>query len=213
MKLNNIKKGAMFGLDARIALAIFGALSVISGAALYSAIQNAKTEQYRQFFLEMEKAALAYYLDTGEDVPQHSGGTYAISSVLVDNVYSNPLWKGPYIDGEVYNTSHIKNNFTKKYISDDAYFNIKLNKNISGYCVVGDKDCFSFFGISYRGDKADENTDKGFTSIQEIFDTLDKDIDDSDGWLGGKVRIYSAGSGSSFTKSVYYKVDIPRVLK
>jgi len=27
------KKGAMFGLDARIALAIFGALSVASGAA------------------------------------------------------------------------------------------------------------------------------------------------------------------------------------
>jgi hypothetical protein len=29
------KKGAMFGLDARIALAIFGALSVISGVASY----------------------------------------------------------------------------------------------------------------------------------------------------------------------------------
>ena len=37
-----MKKGAMFGLDARIALAIFGALSVISGAALYSAIQDAQ---------------------------------------------------------------------------------------------------------------------------------------------------------------------------
>tara|TARA_Y100001960_G_scaffold319101_1_gene389950 strand:- start:3597 stop:3728 length:132 start_codon:yes stop_codon:yes gene_type:complete len=38
------KKAAMFGLDARIALAIFGALSVISGAVLYSAIQDAKAE-------------------------------------------------------------------------------------------------------------------------------------------------------------------------
>lgn len=35
------KKSAMFGLDARIALAIFGALSVITGAALYSAINKA----------------------------------------------------------------------------------------------------------------------------------------------------------------------------
>lgn len=33
----------MFRLDARIALAIFGALSVITGAALYSAIQYSKT--------------------------------------------------------------------------------------------------------------------------------------------------------------------------
>ena len=45
-KINNneadmifFKRGAMFGLDARIALAIFGALLVISSAALYSAIQ------------------------------------------------------------------------------------------------------------------------------------------------------------------------------
>ncbi len=35
-------RGAMFGLDARIALAIFGALSVISGAALYSAIKESR---------------------------------------------------------------------------------------------------------------------------------------------------------------------------
>lgn len=38
-----MKKGAIFGLDARIALAILGALYVISGAALYSAIQESKT--------------------------------------------------------------------------------------------------------------------------------------------------------------------------
>ena len=40
--MGSLKKGAMFGLDARIALAIFGALSVISGAALYSAIKESK---------------------------------------------------------------------------------------------------------------------------------------------------------------------------
>ena len=62
------KKGAMFGLDARIALAIFGALSVISGAALYSAIQSAKAEQYRQYFVELVKASEAYYLDTGSQL-------------------------------------------------------------------------------------------------------------------------------------------------
>lgn len=43
-------KGAMFGLDARIALAIFGALSVISGAALYSAIQESSTVKITTIF-------------------------------------------------------------------------------------------------------------------------------------------------------------------
>ena len=51
-----MKKGAMFGLDARIALAIFGALSVILGAALYSAIQEAKNQQIISMFSEISKA-------------------------------------------------------------------------------------------------------------------------------------------------------------
>ncbi len=31
------QRGAMFGLDARIALAIFGGLSIVTGASLYMA--------------------------------------------------------------------------------------------------------------------------------------------------------------------------------
>ena len=61
-----INKGAMFGLDARIALAIFGALSVISGAALYSAIQNSKVTAAITEMNEVGKAWEAHYLDTGE---------------------------------------------------------------------------------------------------------------------------------------------------
>jgi type II secretory pathway pseudopilin PulG len=72
--LNN-KHGAMFGLDARIALAIFGALSVISGAALYSAIQQAKAVQWQTYFNELTKASEAYYLDTGRQIPLTSDTT------------------------------------------------------------------------------------------------------------------------------------------
>ena len=50
------KKGAIFGLDARIALTIFGALSVISGAALYSAIQESKVVALYTEFQEIGKA-------------------------------------------------------------------------------------------------------------------------------------------------------------
>ena len=48
--------GAMFGLDARIALAIFGALSVIVGATLYNTIQHTKVITLHQEFVEIEKA-------------------------------------------------------------------------------------------------------------------------------------------------------------
>tara|TARA_Y100001960_G_scaffold192167_1_gene201230 strand:- start:1109 stop:1678 length:570 start_codon:yes stop_codon:yes gene_type:complete len=91
-----MKKGAMFGLDARIALAIFGALSVISGASLYSAIQNAKVTATITELQELTKSLESYYLDTGSIPELHSTIIYlAKSSYLVDNP-SITGWKGPY---------------------------------------------------------------------------------------------------------------------
>tara|TARA_Y100000590_G_scaffold159270_1_gene182727 strand:- start:309 stop:896 length:588 start_codon:yes stop_codon:yes gene_type:complete len=99
-----MKKGAMFGLDARIALAIFGALSVISGAALYSAIQQSKVISIVTQISEITKAYEQYYLDTGnsirksEDInsslPNKSYGLGAID--LIENSGANG-WDGPYI--------------------------------------------------------------------------------------------------------------------
>ena len=64
-----MKKGAMFGIDARIALAIFGAISVISGAALYLAIQQSKVTVLVTELEELSKAVKAYVLDIGQDIP------------------------------------------------------------------------------------------------------------------------------------------------
>tara|TARA_Y100001960_G_scaffold313566_1_gene376676 strand:+ start:2556 stop:3158 length:603 start_codon:yes stop_codon:yes gene_type:complete len=94
-----MKKAAMFGLDARIALAIFGALSVISGAALYSAIQNAKTTRYITDIQEFNKAIEQYLLDTGTDLPRSSTGVY-IADVEELITSTKTGWKGPYISKE-----------------------------------------------------------------------------------------------------------------
>jgi type II secretory pathway pseudopilin PulG len=108
--LFKIKKAAMFGLDARIALSIFGALSVISGAALYSAIQEAKVTSIITEMNELGKAVDAYQLDVGTlplfdtTTPQHMDASKLIS----DTVYN---WNGPYISGVVYtNPLNIKHN-------------------------------------------------------------------------------------------------------
>jgi len=93
-----IKKGAMFGLDARIALAIFGALSVISGAALYSAIQNSRIVAFIADIKEAEKALEQFMLDTGKDLTL--GGTFgATSKDLVSSTANG--WKGPYLPYEI----------------------------------------------------------------------------------------------------------------
>jgi type II secretory pathway pseudopilin PulG len=93
------KKGAMFGLDARIALAIFGALSVISGAALYSAIQESKSVQILTTLNEFNKAVEAYMLDTGENLSHDLSSLPTGSFRNIDNLLNSTgsAWKGPYL--------------------------------------------------------------------------------------------------------------------
>jgi len=93
----NFKQGAMFGLDARIALAIFGALSVISGAALYSAIQNAKVTAIYTSSQEVIKAFEQLYLDTSR-LRLYKGDANACFNAE-DLITNNSMagWKGPYL--------------------------------------------------------------------------------------------------------------------
>jgi len=92
------KKAAMFGLDARIALTIFGTLSIITGAALYSAIKNSKTISNINQMEEIGKAIISYYIDTGEYIPYDEvSGLTDLSSLITSN---KPGWKGPYIQLE-----------------------------------------------------------------------------------------------------------------
>lgn len=95
----NMKKAAMFGLDARIALAIFGALSIISGAALYSAIQQAKITALYNQLIEVAKAYESYYIDTGVLLPMVDAFTYNGAELLI-NTSNVSNWKGPYLSLE-----------------------------------------------------------------------------------------------------------------
>jgi hypothetical protein len=101
--MNLIKKGAMFGLDARIALAIFGALSVISGAALYSAIQEARVTAIITELDELDKASTSYLLDTGNYLPALTAVTTLDAAQLVTSTVSG--WQGPYISYSVNGTN------------------------------------------------------------------------------------------------------------
>jgi type II secretory pathway pseudopilin PulG len=199
-----MKKGAMFGLDARIALAIFGALSVISGAALYSAIQSAKAESARQVFNEMVKASEAYYLDNGTPLPQKSGSPSSlVTNDLRKNRESLSTWGGPYItdaiDYSVSDDSKIKNSFTLG-IASDAYMDIVLQKDIGavGTCSVGSTDCAEYVRV-YPGNVADN-----IPTLKAYFDMLDALVDNSDGETSGRVK----WRGSPMN-SLYYK-GIPR---
>ena len=83
------QRGAMFGLDARIALAIFGGLSVITGAALFGSISQTKITALTTEFDNFSKAYTNVVLDTGIDTLDFRD-LYTDQSVTVG-------WNGPYI--------------------------------------------------------------------------------------------------------------------
>lgn len=96
ININN-KSAAMFGLDARIALAIFGALSIITGASLYNAIQDTKVVAIMTEFDNIEKAVTNYWIDTGI-LPPVANPTVSGELKLEELLTSSKAgWVGPYL--------------------------------------------------------------------------------------------------------------------
>ena len=194
-----LKKAAMFGLDARIALAIFGALSVISGAALYSAIQNAKVTALQTEFSEAQKAWEAYYLDTGVVPPRHSGDVsfFDASYLVEDNSVTG--WKGPYLP-------FVKDSSTTYRLKHNNYYQLiyvnALSSNAWGEggdnwsahkCLQGVDNCYSWVMIIGS---------KDLSLVQE----LDKRYDGTVSATEGNFRYYqSGGDYRMMLKNILYK--------
>lgn len=184
-----MKKGAMFGLDARIALAIFGAISVISGASLYSAIQSTKAEQSRQNLEELNKSVIQYYLDHNKRlVLNNTGSGYYEIGNLVENLYNSNLWKGPYIEYNKGSDSLSLNASNIIGFSTDINRYMQLIKgksstwNTSPSCS-NFNDCGQWFLI--RSSTVNEtNRNEAYAKYK----SLDDLVDSNDGELAGKVR-------------------------
>ena len=80
------QRGAMFGLDARIALAIFGGLSVVAGAAIISAITETGASALATELDNIEKGYVHYVLENSADTVDES----AIWGVYVQGSTDHP---------------------------------------------------------------------------------------------------------------------------
>lgn len=194
LKNNNLKRAAMFGLDARIALAIFGALSVISGAALYSAIQQAKVTALITELNEVGKAWESYLLDTGQDLPASGATPVGIlqrkTASLVDSTVNG--WKGPYLSYYKNNTHFLEHTYGEGQIIVLSASNTQWlpsgDWRIDGLCT-SDIDCGLWIHLNKV---SDENLRIG----------LDERIDNGDGGLAGNVRWFDLPSANYL---IYYK--------
>ncbi len=181
------KKAAMFGLDARIALAIFGALSVISGAALYSAIQNSKVTALAAEIREIEKAIEQYILDTGSDVDMKNGITAYGARELSSSTKSG--WNGPYLSHEPQTSGSPDTHYTH-----NVYNRIAIDQRVSGEDGFGDcndagnkgKTCYYWI---FYGEVPD--------SIRKSLDVMYDSVEDDDAGI-----IYYASNNGVYYRSI-----------
>tara|TARA_Y100000590_G_C15701297_1_gene1006884 strand:+ start:1552 stop:2172 length:621 start_codon:yes stop_codon:yes gene_type:complete len=193
-----IKKGAMFGLDARIALAIFGALSVISGAALYSAIQESKAIALLADTREVAKAWEQFYLDTGAELNQvstdSSSGSFHLLQTkdLVVKPSGLSNWNGPYLSNEVASTFYLDHpiygSIRMAVFRDDTAWTDWAN----GKCVTS-VSCSLWTYTS------------GFTS-DSLAKSIDQRVDNGDGIVAGNFRWYCYPSGGNTFCDYFLKV-------
>tara|TARA_Y100001960_G_scaffold316183_1_gene382755 strand:+ start:840 stop:1469 length:630 start_codon:yes stop_codon:yes gene_type:complete len=200
-----LKKAAMFGLDARIALAIFGALSVISGAALYSAIQKSQVVSFYTSFNEVVKASEAYLLDTGSFIKTSaaSSDTMAIR-LLGENTDSDPSWSGPYLPYPVKSEHELEYTFLGNayslLIKEHPGVWTTAENAFPEACDGSTTACYEWISL-YANSVAESN------EVVRLFNALDKEYDNSDGYNVGNVRHKKIASGNT------YRIYIKGMLK
>ncbi len=182
------KKGAMFGLDARIALAIFGALSVISGAALYSAIQEAKVVGIITQLNEVSKAWEQYYIDTGESLPISSSHNMDARALIENPGVSG--WKGPYLPYSISGLGVVG----VSYGTGTLYI---VEGKVSEWTTV--LTCL---------DRDDCGAYVHFAGIRErsIIDAIDQRLDGGDGDDKGRFRVVETNDTDLANKRIYYYI-------
>ena len=176
----------MFGLDARIALAIFGALSVITGAALYGAMKEAKVVALITEFDNIDKAVTEYLLNTGSYPPADTTNAtvtnygYLNIKELITSTASS--WSGPYLK---YNSG--ANTY---FLDHPNYGNAYLYRNqdsdwdtpslTSTTCLSGSTSCSIYICID--------------SLTEDISKALDLKIDGVAGSNKGSLRYYNNGT-------------------
>ncbi len=192
-----MKKGAMFGLDARIALAIFGALSVISGAALYSSIQESKKVRMGASVEEVKKALTQYVLDTGSYLPPN-GSTSSNMQIgeLFENRANISNWKGPYIGVDSTLAVNLELTIARDKTIDRLWNASRYAATSWGTAdvtttaprVCTSTDCNIYLRKSLA------KTSSSYPNLLHTYELLDEFFDNADGAGTGKIRGRDTGT-------------------
>lgn len=158
----NAQRGAMFGLDARLTLAILAGLSIVAGASMAQIMQDRRADNllFEHSKVSSAVAAIQEDLETNvHDSLTSSDDTNAYLA-LVDGTLLTPAaernWLGPYLR-EFYSNDH------------DSYGDIFLMRRqdaIASACtatVIRNRECFYYYVVS----------EVPITTVEDVNENLD----------------------------------------
>ncbi|MCP4354646.1 MAG: hypothetical protein GY793_03235 [Proteobacteria bacterium] len=197
------QRGAMFGLDARVALAIFTTLSVIAGTTLYMAIRNVKATTALVQLQELGKAWEVYYLDTGvnldivSDGPNFKAQYLDIRDLTTYTTGNTPGWDGPYFNCNRFLPDTINRCWSGQTDPNFRYYLVIRNGSPTSFiinfnlCGAG-TECFVWANI--------------WTSSLSLSDvkSIDDKVDGGDGDTVGNFRWYTSSGGE--LQVIYLKI-------
>jgi len=185
-----LKKGAMFGLDARITIIIFTALGLITFASFSKQVTGISATQYITDMKSIIQAYNNFKNDTNYKLTSYSNPYfYNISelvSLTIDN--SKPYtkkYKGPYIDFKIGTTNNfLTHSFLENNIAFVSRSFAKSWSSATGTQKCSDTDCFTWL-VLYQINKdtakeidiiVDGKDSASTGSIRLIANGLDYDV-------------------------------------
>lgn len=187
--LKQRQRGAMFGLDARIAMAIMAGLSIIAGASM---VQILKDRRVDALLFEQEKftsavAAIQEDLQTNvHDSLTTSSNSNAVRALFNDSVLTATAqnrWLGPYLREGVYNSiNHKEYGVYELAIREDA-----INQTCTA-AEIRNRDCYYWLLITEVPlttiNNANEKVDGAAEATPQTEGIIQWDnLTATDGWL------------------------------
>lgn len=195
------KKAAMFGLDARIALAIFGSLSIIASVALFGILNKIEVVTMVNEFNEIGKAWEAYYVDTRSPL-EGSGVTSVVHAKYYRKMWNllesnKKRWKGPYLDYEkgddVWKLQHPQYDTIGMILTKDVEWGSSPSNSWDSFFCDDDNPCYVWVML--------------YGMPRDLVNKIDKYVDGEIGWSKGSFRAVDFGNNiESFYK--YSPADI-----
>lgn len=175
-----LKKGAMFGLDARIALVVFGTIGLVSTAALLTTIQQTELTDLINEAKVVHDAYQTYEYDTGSYVAEQSTALLKSSELLTS---AKAGWQGPYLTNQM---AEAPDNLTKLVANVGTYSILKAkDRDAAAETDTPFVACVST-EVCYLWLLFDDSEISNLTMYE-----LDKKLDSGNNYLDGRVQKYS----------------------